>query len=65
MNRAVTNTFLSLCGSCVAAFLSSYALRRERSFNMVDVQVSERGRCVLVIARIHTCNVCDLTLPQR
>ena len=34
----VTNTVLSLCGSAVAAFLSSYALRRERAFNMVDIQ---------------------------
>ena len=38
MNRTVTNTVLSLTGSCVAAFLASYALRRERAFNMVDVQ---------------------------
>ena len=36
--RAVINTLLSLCASCVAAFLASYTLRRDRRFNMVDVQ---------------------------
>lgn len=36
--RAIVNTVLSLCGSCVAAFLASYWFRRERKFNMVDIQ---------------------------
>lgn len=36
--RAIVNTVLSLCGSCVMAFLASHVLRRERRFNMVDVQ---------------------------
>ena len=38
MQRAVINTLLSMTGSCVVAFITSYSLRRERSFNMVDVQ---------------------------
>jgi len=37
-HRAVINTILALSGSCVSAFLASYALRRERKFNMVDIQ---------------------------
>ena len=37
-HRAVLNTVLSLCGSCVVAFLASYALRREAKFHMVDIQ---------------------------
>jgi ammonium transporter Rh len=36
--RVTINTVLSLCGSCVFAFAFSYMLRRERRFNMVDVQ---------------------------
>lgn len=36
--RAVINTVLCLCGSCVVAFLSSHVLRREKRFNMVDIQ---------------------------
>ena len=36
--RAVINTLLSIAASCVTAFLSSYALRRDKRFNMVDVQ---------------------------
>jgi hypothetical protein len=36
--RAVLNTFLSLCGSCVTAFLASHIWRRERKFHMVDIQ---------------------------
>jgi len=35
---AVINTVLSLCGSCVAAFLMSHWLRGERVFCMVDIQ---------------------------
>ena len=36
--RAVINTLLSIAASCVTAFLASYALRRDKRFNMVDVQ---------------------------
>ena len=36
--RAVINTLLSIAASCVTAFLTSYALRRDARFNMVDVQ---------------------------
>ena len=36
--RAVINTLLSIAASCVVAFIASYALRRNRSFAMVDVQ---------------------------
>lgn len=35
---AVVNTVLSLCGSCVAAFLMSHWMRGERQFCMVDIQ---------------------------
>jgi ammonium transporter Rh len=35
--RAIINTVLGLCGSCVVAFLASHVLRRERRFNMVDI----------------------------
>jgi ammonium transporter Rh len=38
MYRSSLNTLFSMCGSCVAAFLASYALRREKGFNMVDIQ---------------------------
>ena len=38
MQRCVINTLLSMTGSCVVAFVTSYCLRRERRFNMVDVQ---------------------------
>jgi len=37
-HRAIVNTILSLTGSCVTAFLSSHALRREAKFSMVDIQ---------------------------
>eukprot|EP01012_Entosiphon_sulcatum_P006379 TRINITY_DN129_c0_g1_i3.p1 TRINITY_DN129_c0_g1~~TRINITY_DN129_c0_g1_i3.p1 ORF type:complete len:722 (-),score=98.16 TRINITY_DN129_c0_g1_i3:101-2266(-) len=37
-HRAVVNTLLSLTGSCLAAFIASCAIRRERRFSMVDVQ---------------------------
>ena len=36
--RAVINTLLSIAASCVTAFLASYTLRRDKRFNMVDVQ---------------------------
>lgn len=36
--RVCINTVLSLCGSCVAAFIFSHILRREGRFNMVDIQ---------------------------
>lgn len=36
--RAVVNTVLSLVGSCFASFLASYYFRKERKFNMVDIQ---------------------------
>jgi len=36
--RATVNTVLSLCGSCVAAFIWSHVLRREKKFDMVDIQ---------------------------
>ena len=36
--RAVINTLLSIAASCVTAFLFSYILRRDKRFNMVDVQ---------------------------
>ena len=36
--RAVINTLLSISASCVMAFLASYTFRRDRRFNMVDVQ---------------------------
>ncbi len=37
-HRAIINSLLSLTGSCVAAFIASYAFRREGKFNMVDIQ---------------------------
>lgn len=37
-HRAVLNTVLGLTGSCMAAYLSSYFFRREKRFNMVDIQ---------------------------
>jgi len=37
-HRAIVNTLLALTGSCMAAFLSSHALRREAKFSMVDIQ---------------------------
>jgi len=36
--RVTVNTVLSLCGSCVAAFIWSHVLRREKKFDMVDIQ---------------------------
>lgn len=36
--RAVINTILSICGSCVAAFLASKQLRHDKQFSMVDIQ---------------------------
>lgn len=38
--RAIINTLLGLCGSCVVAFLASHLFRRERRFHMVDIQAS-------------------------
>jgi hypothetical protein len=38
--RAVINTLLSLCASCVSAFIASHVLRRDKKFNMVDIQNS-------------------------
>lgn len=37
-HRAIVNTLLSLCASCVTAFVASYVIRGERQFNMVDIQ---------------------------
>jgi ammonium transporter Rh len=37
-HRAIVNTYLSLTGSCVAAFIASYLIRGDNKFNMVDVQ---------------------------
>jgi len=36
--RAVINTLYSISASTVVAFLASYTFRRERKFNMVDIQ---------------------------
>eukprot|EP00823_Brevimastigomonas_motovehiculus_P000633 TRINITY_DN107_c0_g1_i1.p1 TRINITY_DN107_c0_g1~~TRINITY_DN107_c0_g1_i1.p1 ORF type:complete len:762 (+),score=204.89 TRINITY_DN107_c0_g1_i1:23-2308(+) len=38
MHRAISNTILSLTGSCVSAFLCSYWFRGESKFSMEDVQ---------------------------
>jgi ammonium transporter Rh len=37
-HRAVVNTILSLAGSGFSAFLASYYIRKERKFDMVDIQ---------------------------
>ena len=37
-HRAVVNTVLSMCGSCLAAFAASRLLRHEKKFSMVDIQ---------------------------
>lgn len=37
-SRAIVNTVLSLCGSCVTAFLCSHIMRKEQKFAMVDIQ---------------------------
>lgn len=34
--RAIVNTLLSMCGSCVVAFIASHIFRREKKFHMVD-----------------------------
>ena len=36
--RAIVNTLLSMCGSCVVAFIASHVFRREKKFHMVDMQ---------------------------
>jgi ammonium transporter Rh len=36
--RAVVNTLLSLCGSCVVAFIASHVFRGHHKFFMVDIQ---------------------------
>eukprot|EP00002_Diphylleia_rotans_P027521 TRINITY_DN551_c0_g2_i2.p1 TRINITY_DN551_c0_g2~~TRINITY_DN551_c0_g2_i2.p1 ORF type:complete len:705 (-),score=121.62 TRINITY_DN551_c0_g2_i2:117-2231(-) len=37
-HRAIVNTVISLCGSCVSTFVASRLLRGEDVFNMVDIQ---------------------------
>ncbi len=36
--RAVINTVLALTGSCIIAFLTSFSLRGNKKFSMVDIQ---------------------------
>jgi ammonium transporter Rh len=36
--RVVLNTFISLSASCLMSFVASHLIRREKKFNMVDIQ---------------------------